>query len=231
MFILTGKIQTGKTRWLQRLVEEVEKEGGRCDGVIAPGDWRCVGKDETGLLYEKFGIFNEMLPEHERVLFARRRDLVCADGHPGLQGTVEAGCSSKVEFGWAFRNEAVRCVDERFVRLGETAVGPGILIVDEFGRLELEMGKGLVNALRMVDEGPTNVHPVALVVVREGLLGLAKRRFSGAWGEVREILPDGASFEATMSALGAAGIFPCPWRAPQVADGRLSQLDSLASRI
>ena len=222
LFILTGKVQTGKTRWLQRFVEEVENEGGRCDGVIAPGDWRRVGEGESGPSYEKFGIFNEMLPGHERVLFAVRRDLVGGDGRPGARGVPETGRSPRTGFGWAFRDEAIRRVDEWFVRLGETAVGPGLLVVDELGRLELERGTGLANALRMVGEGPTDSHPVALAVVREDLLGLARERFSEAWGEVREISPDGASFETAMASLKAAGIFPSHGVTPREAGGRLS---------
>ena len=228
LFILTGKIQTGKTRWLQRFVEEVEREGGRCDGVIAPGDWRRVGEGESGPTYEKFGIFNEMLPGHERVVFAVRRDLVGEGGRPGARGVPEAGCSPRAGFGWAFRDEALRRVDEWFVRIGKTAAGPGVLVVDELGRLELEMGEGLANALRMVDEEPTEAHPVALTVVREDLLGLAEERFSEAWGDVREILPDDASFKTAMSALKAAGIFPAHGRASRTAGVRLSQPDSHA---
>ena len=40
LFVLTGGIQTGKTRWLGRLVEALGAEGVRCAGVMAPGVWR-----------------------------------------------------------------------------------------------------------------------------------------------------------------------------------------------
>ena len=38
LFILTGDVQSGKTRWLERLVAELAADGVESRGVLAPGD-------------------------------------------------------------------------------------------------------------------------------------------------------------------------------------------------
>ena len=73
LYILTGEIQTGKTRWLQGLIDELTQEGVPLEGVLAPGVWRPNPAKPNG--FEKLGIDNVMLPGGETVAFARRRDL------------------------------------------------------------------------------------------------------------------------------------------------------------
>ncbi len=46
LFMLTGEVQTGKTRWLESLVSQLSLDGVRCSGVLAPGMWRRRGADE-----------------------------------------------------------------------------------------------------------------------------------------------------------------------------------------
>ena len=39
LYLLTGQVQTGKTRWLQGLVSAYEARGVVVGGVLAPGVW------------------------------------------------------------------------------------------------------------------------------------------------------------------------------------------------
>ena len=63
LFLLTGEVQIGKTRWLESLVTELADRGVPCAGVLAPGRWvpsEGEHADENG--YEKLGIDNVLLP-------------------------------------------------------------------------------------------------------------------------------------------------------------------------
>ena len=99
LFVLTGDVQAGKTRWLLRLLDDLRVLGVDADGVIAPGVWRedgCGG-------FEKLAIENRLLPDGPTIEFARRADLVEGSGK---------SC------GWVFSQEAVALVNEHFVKLG-----------------------------------------------------------------------------------------------------------------
>ena len=55
LYVLTGDIQTGKTRWLQDTIAALEASGVFPYGVIAPGEW--IEHRENGTVtYEKTGI-------------------------------------------------------------------------------------------------------------------------------------------------------------------------------
>lgn len=74
LFILTGDIQIGKTRWLKSTCRKLAADGIPCAGVVAPGVWvPSEHGDANG--FEKLGIDNLLLPQGERIPFARRRDL------------------------------------------------------------------------------------------------------------------------------------------------------------
>lgn len=190
LFILTGDIQTGKTRWLEACITRLEERGARVSGVVAPGVWRrsCAGSPE------KVGIDNVLLPGRRRVPFAVRRDLA------GWEVRAQAGQSESAALGWAISDEALSCVNAHFERLGQQArrmrvhdaaracrypglCGGGLLVVDELGRLELERGAGLATALAVLDAGPCALWPHALVVVRPGLVEMARERLAKTpWG-------------------------------------------------
>lgn len=196
LFILTGDIQIGKTRWLLELARELSRDGVMCAGVVAPGIWvPSENGDENGL--EKLGIENVLLPQNERIPFATRRDLALADGtlNPSSQ-------SAKMKLGWEISDAAIAQVNAHFDSLAHAARGGsapsaaalralaaqrephrgGLLVVDELGRLELMRNQGLTSALALLDAGPAPAFPHALIVVRETLIDQAEERFAGAWG-------------------------------------------------
>lgn len=175
LFILTGEIQIGKTRWLQSLVESLSRDGVLCSGVLAPGDW--APKPDGG--FEKRGINNTLLPQGETIAFARRRDLAEAEG-----SYDQNSASARAKLAWEISESALAYANVHFARLACREVegesnrriaredgregesrrevdqppfgrfeGPELLVVDELGRLELCHGEGLTEALALVAAG------------------------------------------------------------------------------
>ena len=57
LFLLTGEVQIGKTRWLESLVAELGAFGVPCAGVLAPGQWvPSTGPHADANGFEKLGI-------------------------------------------------------------------------------------------------------------------------------------------------------------------------------
>lgn len=212
LYILTGDVQIGKTRWLQALVRDLEARGAVCDGVIAPGVWR---EDEAGG-FDKLGIDNELLPTHEVVHFARRDDLARAES------TFDANAqSAKAMLRWHISDEAIWKVNAHFDALIEAAKVPQtvdmpecacvhadpakrMLIIDELGRLELLRNEGLTSAMELLKHGPEERYECALLVARDmfDLPHLAEMRFAAAWGGSKRISPtDEARNEVVASVL------------------------------
>ena len=203
LFLLTGDVQIGKTRWLERLASEFSAEGCVVAGVVAPGVWRAAG--EGG--FEKLGIDNVLLPDGERVAFARRRDLARAEGSLDPESQSEAA-----QLAWHISDDALARVNAHFGCIAEGMCGgaeegkarPGLLVVDELGRLELERGCGLVAATELLARGATARFPHALAVVRDWLLPRAFERFGAAWGGARAISPDDEARGLVRAACGFA---------------------------
>lgn len=203
LYLLTGQVQTGKTRWLQGLVSTYEARGVAVGGVLAPGVWREVTARDGAASFEKLGIDNILLPEHETIPFASRRDLAVLDG------TIDAESqSARARLHWEISRDALARVNAHFEQLTREAhvkTAASLLVVDELGRLELLRGEGLACALALLELGPTPAYPDAIVVVRETLLPQAHELLDGPWnGDVREIAP-GASLELSSSWDATAG--------------------------
>lgn len=203
LYILTGDIQTGKTRWLTALMDELRNRGAHVYGITAPGVWvepndatkASIGDD--GIAREKVGIDNVLWPQVERIAFARRRDL--CDGNTGHAQ------SDNAQLGWAIDDAAIERVNEHFDWIGQAAArasaaerAHSLVVVDELGRLELLRGQGLTSALKLLDSGPAGSCEQALIVVREALLEPALERFASSWDE---ILPIGPTEEARADVL------------------------------
>lgn len=207
LFILTGDVQIGKTRWLEGACGDLAAAGVNVAGVIAPGQWiprpegQAGGKhglDGAGR-FEKLGIDNVLLPQGERIVFARRRDLAQAGDE--FAGGAQAKAA---QLGWAISDDAIDQVNAHFEQLaaGSQPAG-GLLVIDELGRLELIRNCGLTAAMDMLGRGHTREFPNALVVVRETLFDLAKERFEPVWGSVKAIGPDDGARAELFAACGA----------------------------
>lgn len=231
LFLLTGDVQIGKTRWLENLCASLQAAGTCVAGVVAPGQWvpRPEGQpggkhgfDGAGR-FEKLGIDNVLLPQGERIGFARRRDLA-TEGKAFAEGAQ----AKAAKLGWAISDAAIAQVNAHFAALAkqagitpadddddpaaaqaaadETQLAPhAMLVVDELGRLELLRGCGLTNALAILDAGPTPQFPHAIAVVRETLLDEARRRFEPRWGKATVIGPDDAARNLVLETARAAG--------------------------
>lgn len=221
LFLLTGEVQIGKTRWLESLVTELADCGVSCVGVLAPGQWvPAEGEHADANGFEKLGIDNVLLPSGERIPFARRGDLARADGT-----FDEESQAAKAELAWHIDDEAIARVNAHFDELavrasvavptdakshsGRSAEGaeskdpsraPGLLIVDELGRLEIWRGGGLTSAMALLAQGPTTTFPHALAVVRDYLLDDAEALFAEAWPDRCRIKPNDAAREAILAA-------------------------------
>lgn len=197
LFLLTGDVQIGKTRWLERLAAELAAEGKTVAGVVAPGVWRADGAGA----FEKLGIDNVLLPQGERVPFARRRDLAMAEG--SFDPTSQ---SAAAQLAWEISDDAIAEVNRHFDAIMRTDVSRetsggaadageasgafrGLAVVDELGRLELMRDCGLTSAVALLDAGPTARFPHALAVVRDWLLPNAEARFAARWGGAQVLAP------------------------------------------
>ena len=214
LFLLTGDVQIGKTRWLEDLCASLQAAGTCVAGVVAPGQWvpRPEGQpggkhgfDGAGR-FEKLGMDNVLLPQSKRIEFARRRDLAA-----GGKAFEEGAQAKAAKLGWAISDTAIAQVNSHFAALAkqaanETRLAPhAVLVVDELGRLELLRGCGLTNALAILDAGPTPQFPHAIAVVRETLLDEARRRFKLLWGEPIAISPGNASRELVLETVKITG--------------------------
>ena len=214
LFLLTGDVQIGKTRWLEDLCASLQAAGTCVAGVVAPGQWvpRPEGQpggkhgfDGAGR-FEKLGIDNVLLPQGEHIEFARRRDLA-AGGKAFAEGTQ----AKAAKLGWAISDTAISQVNAHFAMLAEQAANEtelaphAMLVVDELGRLELLRGCGLTNALAILDAGPTPQFPHAIAVVRETLLDEARKRFEPRWGKATVIGPNDAARKLVLETARAAG--------------------------
>ena len=159
LFLLTGDVQIGKTRWLEGLIAELQQAGVGVAGVLAPGQWvpsHSPDADKNG--FEKLGIDNVLLPEGRRIPFARREDLARAEG-----AFDEDSQAARSQLAWHISDEAIAQVNAHFDGLmadGVPLTAPSLLVVDELGRLELWSGEGLTSALELLRQGPSARLPV-----------------------------------------------------------------------
>ncbi len=186
LYILTGDIQTGKSRWLEQYVEKLTTDGIVCYGIISAGIWmESNSKRANDQGFEKLGIESVLLPQRERFEFAKRIDLAKEDG-----SFAEQSQAGKAGLGWHISDEAIMRVNAHFASIVErTQAGEiqGMLIVDELGRLELDHEEGLIEAVRLLEAGASISFPNAIVVARSGLTERVANRFAGAWNGAQTI--------------------------------------------
>lgn len=188
LYLLTGNVQTGKTRWLEDEIARLAETGVTCYGVMAPGDWMpSSGEHADANGFEKRGIWNVLLPDGERIRFADRRDIAEDQGIFKVQS--EAG---KAGLGWYIHDDAIERVNDHLAGVPARVDEDGrraLLVIDELGRLELQHDGGLTEAVALMERGPQGALQDALVVVREELAPIAEERFAATWGGSTRIAP------------------------------------------
>lgn len=201
LYVLTGTVQIGKTRWLESLVTKLSHEGVTCYGVIAPGIWKEEpSPDGAGPMREKLGIENVLLPDNTRIPFALRRDIAHAKGC--YRPDSQAGAA---QLGWHISDDAIEAVNRHMTSITSRSLhgtGPALLVVDELGRLELLSGQGLTEAVSLLERGPVGSIRDALVVARDTLAPFVEERFD-AWGGCRLISPTKADEQLIIHTLKA----------------------------
>lgn len=194
LYILTGDIQIGKTRWLMRLLGKATARMVTPYGVTSPGIWHRSegqGQDPT---YEKVGIETVFLPDGQTKSFAKRKDIALAEGS---YDTVSQ--SAQAQLGWAIEDDAITHVNEHFDKIAAAcndqpkATEKGLLVVDELGRLELLRGEGFTSAVSLLEQGQTKLYANALIVVRSGLVEKAQERFDQSWTSTLVVEPSDVS--------------------------------------
>ena len=205
LFVLSGNVQTGKTRWLTRLADHLENNGIAVHGVLAPGIWECSGDPENdAVLFEKCGIDNILLPQKERISFALHRDIALRQ-----KKYVPQSQSASAKILWQIDDRAIERVNRHFDVLAQRAAikpgKPGILVIDELGQLELKRSQGLSSAISLVEEGPTLAYEHVLIVVRERLYDIARERFESSWSDIVLIGPDPQGWMQVNEAYGLRG--------------------------
>lgn len=147
--ILTGEKGIGKTTLCQHLAEQARGPGMNIRGVISPAIF------ESG---QKVGIGVVNLKDN-----SRRR----------LAYTHEQKSRGPATKRWAFVREAVEWGDAVL----KESTPCDLLILDELGPLEFEMGQGWLHGFAALDQGEYNL---ALVVIRPKLTSRALARWPDA---------------------------------------------------
>lgn len=142
LFILSGDREIGKTTFLKRLLQEPALQGQDIAGVVSPAVFQ--GQQKVGI---------DLLDPRTRV---QKR---LAD----LRSTLE---TASVTQHWNFLPETMDWGNQ----LLAAAVPCDLLIVDELGPLELEMGQGWQQGIFAVSSGQ---YRLCLLVIRPSLLEAA----------------------------------------------------------
>ncbi len=202
LFVLTGEVRIGKSRWLEALISQLHHQGVLAYGVLSPGIWiasESEHADANG--FEKQGIQSVLLPGGERFRFAVRRDLI-----EGVDDGAGEEPLSWRGLGWRIDDTALDRVNAHFREWGDRSLSrghPGLLVVDELGRLELQHEDGLIEALNVLQAGCRPCWPHSLVVVRRSLADQAVERFGEPWGGAQLLAPDEESARIVLEALDA----------------------------
>ncbi len=122
--MLTGVREIGKTRVCERVVEEAQKRGFSCAGVLSPGLFESQEKVDISLV---------------DVASGEERLLATADEVPhGVRWGRFRFVPSSLAWGGDLLATATPC---------------DLLVVDELGPVELETGQGLVKAFDVLAQG------------------------------------------------------------------------------
>lgn len=165
LFLLTGDVQIGKTRWLESLCASLQAAGTCVAGVVAPGQWvpRPEGQpggkhgfDGAGR-FKKLGIDNVLLPQSKRIEFARRRDLA-AKGKAFAEGTQ----AKAAKLGWAISDTAIAQVNAHFAALAKQAgIAPADSDANAPATAQAEVDASAVASAAVAAETAAETSPLA----------------------------------------------------------------------
>ena len=203
LFLLTGEVQEGKTRWLEAQLAALQAAGVEAWGILTPGQWVArEGASNAGAaepIFDKQGIDMVFYPEQTRKVFARRADLV-REGD-GTRGFSHDGSGRTML--WHFVPERFAEANELYARMRNLKADDAcarVAVLDEVGRLELR-GEGLMEGMAFLDGGPHPAFGAAVAIVRRELLEAARQRFAGTWGENLQVIgPDEDGARALLEA-------------------------------
>jgi nucleoside-triphosphatase THEP1 len=154
LYFVSGPSACGKTHWCLGLVESAKRQGLQPAGLVSPPV--LIGGRKVGIdLLDVTSGLRQRLAKH--------------------RGSKTGG---PITADWQF--------DVRVIAWGNDvlskASGAPLLVIDEFGPLELEHGDGLTAGLRLVT---TRDYQLACIVVRPALLSKAQALWP--WGQVLEV--------------------------------------------
>ena len=176
IYVITGAIQTGKTTWIARMLEQAAQRGQQVSGVLAPAVF------EDGV---KTGIDSLLLPSGECFELARKNpafEQLHKDAAGASSADPEAAAARRVRLAWGMSDAALARINAHFRSLRSAGFGH-LMVVDEFGPLEFNGGQGYTEGMAVMDEGlPAN----ALLVLRPALLDAARQR----WGDFETLCVD-----------------------------------------
>lgn len=165
LFLLTGDVQIGKTRWLESLCASLQAAGTCVAGVVAPGQWvpRPEGQpggkhgfDGAGR-FKKLGIDNVLLPQSKRIEFARRRDLA-AKGKAFAEGTQ----AKAAKLGWAISDTAIAQVNAHFAALAkQVGIAPADSDANAPATAQAEVDASAVASAAVAAETAAETSPLA----------------------------------------------------------------------
>ena len=139
LFLLTGDVQIGKTRWLERLASELYAEGCEVAGVVAPACGARRGRAGSRSSASTTCCCRTASASRSRGGATSRAPRGLLD--PESQ-------SEAAQLAWHISDDALARVNAHFGLIAEGMCGgaeegearPRLLVVDELGRLELERG-------------------------------------------------------------------------------------------
>lgn len=221
LFLLTGEVQIGKTRWLESLVAELGAFGVPCAGracsravgALDGAARRCERLREAGHRQRSSARGRARSLRPARRLGPGRRHLRRREpsGEGGAAWHIDDAAIDRVNAHFdeitahasAAAPVGAKPHSERSAEGAESkdpSRAPGLLIVDELGRLEIWRGGGLTSAMALLAQGPTPVFPHALAVVRDYLLDDTEALLAEAWPDRCRISPDDTGRAVILSA-------------------------------
>jgi nucleoside-triphosphatase THEP1 len=160
LILLSGESGAGKTRWCLELIDLAKTLKIAVCGLVSPPIFEGNRKIGIDLLDLTSG-------ERRRLAVLRREGALSSDKGPQTED-------------WQFDEETLDWGNQILSQCSHRLQkNPHLLILDELGPLEFLHGKGLLNALRLIDQ---RHYTLACVVVRPGLLPMAQQRW--AWGQI-----------------------------------------------